>query len=46
MLSNYNKIPQKLLLIPPCEEGVVQHLRLQFFIYVPNLFFQHDHPDG
>jgi len=46
MLANYNKIPQKLLFMPPCVEGVVQHLYFQLFIYVLNLFFQHIHPNS
>jgi len=42
MLSDYNKIPKKLLFMPPHVEGVVLHLHFQVFIYVLNLFFQHD----
>jgi len=32
--------------MPPRVEGVVQHLHFQVFIYVLNLFFQHDHPNS
>jgi len=39
MLSNYNKIPQKTLFMPPRVEGVVQDLYFQVFIYVLNLFY-------
>jgi len=45
MLANYNKIAQKLLFMPPSVEGV-QQLHFQVFMYVLNLFFQHDHPDS
>jgi len=37
---------QKLLFMRPRLEGVVQHLHFQAFIYVLNLFFQHDHPNS
>jgi len=46
MLANYNKLSQKLLFMLPCVEGVVQNLHFQVFIYVLNLFFQHDHPNS
>jgi len=42
MLANYNKFPQNLLFMPPPVEGGVQQLHFQVFIYVLNLFFQHD----
>jgi len=32
--------------MPPRVEGVVQNLHFQVFIYVLNLFFQHDHPNS
>jgi len=40
------KSSQKLLFMPPRVEGVVQNLHIQVFIYVLNLFFQHDHPNS
>jgi len=30
----------------PPVEGDFQHLNFQVFIYVLNLFFQHDHPNS
>jgi len=32
--------------MPPRLEGAVQHLHFQVFIYVLNLFFQHDQPNS
>jgi len=32
--------------MPPRVEGVFQDLNLQVFVYVLNLFFQHDHPNS
>jgi len=46
MLANYNKISEKLLFMPPRVEGVVHNLHFQVFVYVLNLFFQHDHPNS
>jgi len=40
------KSSQKLLFMPPRVEGVVQNLHFQVFIYILNLFFQHDHPNS
>jgi len=46
MLANYNKIPQKLLFMPPRVESVVQRLHFQIFGYVLNLFVQHHHANS
>jgi len=46
MLPNYIKILPKLLFVPPLVVGVVQNLQFHIFIYVLNLFSQHDHPNS
>jgi len=46
MLANCHTINQKLLFMPPRVERVAPNLPFQVIIYVLNLFFQHDHPNG
>jgi len=40
------KSSQKLLFMPPRVEDAIQNLHFEVFIYVLNLFFQHDHPNS
>jgi len=47
MLANYNKIPKKIAVhATTCGGRYCLESSSSIFIYVVNLFFQHDHPNN